>query len=78
MQHLPKWHGLNRKVWHGQTEIARLKAHITLYDLNGAICSFFDITNDHLEIANKLDSNGVYVVKISVGELTESSKFIKL
>lgn len=56
----------------------KLKARVTVYTINGAICRYFDISNDHLEIANQIKYKGVYVIRISVGELTESIKFIKL
>lgn len=56
----------------------KLKAHVALYTINGALCCSFDIADDHLNIANQLKNKGVYVIRISVGSLTGNSKFINL
>ena len=56
----------------------KLKAHVALYTINGALCCSFDIADDHLKIANQLINKGVYVIRISVGSLTGNSKFINL
>ena len=56
----------------------KLKAHVALYTINGTLCCSFDIADDHLNVANQLKNKGVYVIKISVGNLTGNSKFINL
>jgi hypothetical protein len=56
----------------------KLIANVLLYTINGAICSSFNVADDHFKIPNQLINKGVYIVKISVGELTGNSKFINL
>jgi hypothetical protein len=52
------------------------EAHITLYSINGETKHNLTITEDHFKFDNLLKSKGMYIVKISVGELTGSIKFI--
>ncbi|MDP2337143.1 MAG: hypothetical protein Q8N05_11990, partial [Bacteroidota bacterium] len=54
------------------------EAHITLYSINGEAKYNLTITEDHFKIGNLLKIKGICIAKISVGELTGSSKFINL
>lgn len=56
----------------------KLEAHVEIYEINGALCRSFYIVDNHLEIAHQLKNKGMYVIKISVGGLTGSVKFINL
>ena len=54
------------------------EAHITLYSINGIKKHNLKIADDYFELAGLLKKKGIYIVKISVGELTDSSKIINL
>ena len=54
------------------------EAHITLYSINGIKKHNLKIAENYFELAGLLKEKGIYIVKISVGELTESSKIIIL
>jgi hypothetical protein len=54
------------------------EAHITLWSINGKAQYNITITEDHFKIGNLLKTKGIYIVKITVGELASSSKLINL
>jgi len=52
------------------------EARITIYSISGVARYHLTITDDHFGMDNLLDSKGIYLVKISLGELTGSSKYL--
>lgn len=52
------------------------EARITIYSINGVARYHLTMTDDHFETDHLLDSKGIFLVKISVGELTGSGKYL--
>lgn len=52
------------------------KALITFYSINGKLIYTCEIFDDNLEISHLLKYKGIFIVKISVGELTGNSKIV--
>ncbi|HEY3371381.1 MAG TPA: T9SS type A sorting domain-containing protein [Prolixibacteraceae bacterium] len=53
------------------------EARMSIYSINGVTRYHLTIADDHLDIDHLLETKGIYLVKISVGELTGSGKYLK-
>ncbi len=57
---------------------SKQKARITFYSINGMVLYYLDTNDNYLKVPKLPKNKGIYIIKISIGKLTESSKFINV